>query len=285
MIERDGYIPGVPCWVDTTQPDPEKAVDFYSNLFGWVFENVMPPEAPEPYHMARLRGGDVAAVAAVPEGAPPTALWRTYIWVDSAEDTAIKAAEAGGSVLVEPFQVGEDGKTAVIADPEGASFNVWEAGQHLGARIVNEPGSLNFNSLNTRDSEAEKAFYGSVFNWATLALGGSDEFWTLPGYADHIEGFDPGFKERMAESGVPGFEDVVATLNRLPDGDTTPPHWSVTFAVEDADKTAGLARELGATIVAEPFDAPWVRATVITDPQGATFTASQFVPENAAPSS
>jgi predicted enzyme related to lactoylglutathione lyase len=282
MIERDGYIAGVPCWVDTTQPDPEKAVAFYGQLFGWAFENVMPPEAPAPYHMARLRGGDVAAVAAVPEGAPAAALWRTYIWVASAEDTAAKAAEAGGNVLVEPFPVGDDGKTAVIADPVGAVFNVWEANQHRGARIVNEPGSLNFNELNTRDVEAAKAFYGSVFGWETLALGGANEFWTLPGYADHIEEIDPGFKERMAESGVPGFEDVVASLSTVPDGDEGPAHWSVTFAIEDADKTAMQARELGATIVAEPFDAPWVRATVITDPQGATFTASQFVPENAA---
>lgn len=282
MIERDGYIAGVPCWVDTTQPDPEKAVDFYGQMFGWAFENVMPPEAPAPYHMARLRGGDVAAVAAMPEGAPPTALWRTYIWVVSAEDTVAKAAEAGGSVLVEPFHVGDDGKTAVIGDPDGAVFNVWEAKQHRGARIVNEPGSLNFNDLNTRDVEAAKAFYRSVFGWETLALGGANEFWTLPGYANHLEEIDPGFKERMAESGVPGFEDVVASLSPIPNGDERPAHWSVTFAVEDADKTAMKARELGATIVAEPFDAPWVRATVITDPQGATFTASQFVPENAA---
>lgn len=281
MIERDGYIPGVPCWVDTTQPDPEKAIDFYGNLFGWALENVMPAEAPAPYYMARLRGGDVAAVAAVPEGSPPAALWRTYIWVESADDTAAEATKAGGSVLVEPFAVGEDGKTAAIADPDGAVFNVWEAKQHRGAQIVNEPGSVNFNDLNTRDPEAAKNFYGQVFGWGTLELGGEYEFWTLPGYADHIEEIDPGFKERMAESGVPGFEDVVATLSKLPDGDERPPHWGVTFAVEHADKTAKLARELGATIVAEPFDAPWVRATVITDPQGATFTASQFVPENA----
>lgn len=278
MIERDGYIPGVPCWVDTTQPDPEKAVDFYGKLFGWALENVSSAE--EPYYMGRLGGNDVAGVTAIPDGAPPNALWRTYIWVDDAGDTAVKAAEAGGTLLVEPFAVGEDGKTAVIADPDGAVFNLWEAGKHKGSRIVNEPGSVNFNNLHTRDLEVAKAFYGSVFGWSTLALG-PDEFWTLAGYADHIEGFDPGFKERMAESGVPGFEDVVATLSPITDGDETPPHWSVTFAVEDADDTANQALDLGARIVVAPFDAPWIRATVIADPQGATFTASQYAPENA----
>ena len=98
MPERDGYIPGVPCWVDTSQPDPEAAVDFYSGLFGWEFEDVMPPGSEGKYFIARLRGGDVAAVGSIPEGAPPMAMWNTYIWVDSADETASKVRDAGGSV-------------------------------------------------------------------------------------------------------------------------------------------------------------------------------------------
>ena len=99
---------------------------------------------------------------------------------------------------------------AVFADPEGAAFCVWQAKEHKGARIVNEPGSLNFNGLNTRDPEGAKAFYGSVFGWETLGLGGA-EMWTLPGYGDFLEQSDPGLRKRMAESGAPeGFEDVVA---------------------------------------------------------------------------
>ena len=88
MSERDRYIPGVPCWIDTTQPDPEAAVDFYGGLFGWEFEDVMPPESPGKYFIARLRGGDVAAVGSQPEGAPQTAAWNTYVWVESADETA-----------------------------------------------------------------------------------------------------------------------------------------------------------------------------------------------------
>ncbi len=76
MPERDGYIPGVPCWIDTSQSDPEAAVDFYSGLFGWEFEDVMPPESKGKYFIARLRGGDVAAVGSIPEGAPPMARWN-----------------------------------------------------------------------------------------------------------------------------------------------------------------------------------------------------------------
>ena len=282
MNERDRYTPGVPCWVDTSQPDPEAAVDFYSGLFGWEFEDVMPPGSPGKYFIARLRGGDVAAVGSQPEGAPPRAVWNTYIWVESADETASKVLAAGGEVLTEPFDVMESGRMAVCADSAGAAFRAWQARNHRGARIVNEPGSLNFNVLNTRDIEGSKSFYGAVFGWRTLASDGVFQMWALPGYGDFLEQSNPGFRERMGEMGAPaGFEDVVASLSPIAaDQPETPPHWGVTFAVDDADATAKKAAELGGQVVVPPFDAPWVRMTVITDPQGATFTASKFVPEN-----
>ena len=171
---------------------------------------------------------------------------------------------------------------AVCTDPEGAAFCIWEAKEHKGAQVVNEPGSLNFNGLNTRDPAAAKAFYGSVFGWQTLGLGAGAEMWRQPGYGDYLEQREPGLRERMAQMGVSaGFEDVVASLNPIgPEQPDVPAHWSVTFAVDDADATAARAVELGGGVVVAPFDAPWVRMTVITDPQGATFIASKFVPEN-----
>ena len=172
MPERDGYIPGVPCWVDTSQPDPEAAVAFYGDLFGWEFEDVMPPESEGKYFIARIRAGDVAAVGSVPEAAPPTATWNTYVWVESADETASKVRDAGGSVVMEPFDVMDAGRMAVFTDPEGAAFCVWQAKENKGARIVNEHGSLNFNDLNTRDAGGAKSFYGSVFGWQTLELAG-----------------------------------------------------------------------------------------------------------------
>jgi predicted enzyme related to lactoylglutathione lyase len=282
MPERDGYIPGVPCWVDTSQPDPETAIDFYSGLFGWEFESVLPPESPGKYLIARLRGGEVGAAGSIPEGAPPTAMWNTYIWVQSADQTASDVRDAGGQALMEPFDVMDAGRMAVVADPEGAAFCVWQAKENKGARIVNEAGSLNFNGLNTRDVESARSFYGSVFGWQTLTLGGAGEMWTLPGYGDYLEQGNPGLREQMAQAGAPpGFEDVVATINPIPDDQPdVAAHWSVTFAVDDADATAAKATELGGDVIVPPFDAPWVRMTVIADPQGATFIASQFVPEN-----
>jgi predicted enzyme related to lactoylglutathione lyase len=169
--ERDGYIAGVPCWVDTSQPDPDAAAAFYGGLFGWEFEDAMPAGSEGRYLVARLRGGDVAAVSSQPVGAPPQAVWNTYIWVEDADEAAAKAREAGGSVLSEPFEVMDAGRMAVLADPEGAAFCVWQARAHRGARIVNEPGSLNFNVLNVRDPEAAERFYGPLFGWTRLDLG------------------------------------------------------------------------------------------------------------------
>lgn len=280
MPERAGYIPGVPCWVDTSQPEPKAAVDFYGGLFGWEFENVMPESAGE-YFIARLRGRTVAAVGSLPDGSPPVAMWNTYIWVESADETAAKVRDARGKVLMDPFDVMDAGRMAVFADLGGAVFCVWQAMQHQGAQIVNEAGSLNFNGLGTRDVEAAKSFYGSVFGWQTLTLDGGATMWTVPGYGDHLEQSNPDLRKQMTAVGAPaGFEDVVASLNPIPEDEPdVPPHWNVTFAVDDADATAAKATELGGKVIAAPFDAPWVRMTVLADPQGATFITSKFVPE------
>jgi predicted enzyme related to lactoylglutathione lyase len=279
MPERDGYIPGVPCWVDTTQPEPDVAAVFYGGLFGWELEDAMPDGSEGRYLIARLRGRDVAAVSSQPEGAPPQAVWNTYIWVDNADETAEKARRAGGSVLTDPFDVTDAGRMAVLADPEGAVFCVWQAGTHRGARIVNEPGSLNFNILNTRDPEAAKQFYNAVFGWTTLDLG-TGEFWTLTAYGDYLETLTPGTRERTAELGAAGFEDVVAAITPIAADSDTAAHWSVTFSTDDADATAARAVELGGAVVVPPVDAPYSRMTVLRDPEGALFAATAFVPEN-----
>jgi uncharacterized protein len=280
MPDRDGYIPGVPCWIDTSQPDPEKAVDFYGGLFGWEFEDVLPPESEGEYFIGRLAGRDAAAVGSIPAGMPEMAMWNTYIWVDSADDAAAKVKDAGGNVVTEPFDIMDSGRMAVFTDPEGAAFCVWQANQHKGAQVVNEHGSLNFNGLNTRDTDGAKRFYGSVFGWQTLDVGA--EMWTQPGYGDYLERDNPDLRKTVAEAGGPeGFEDVVASINPIPDDQPdTPAHWSVTFAVDDADATAARATELGGKVLVPPFDAPWVRMTVLSDPQGATFIASKYVAEN-----
>jgi uncharacterized protein len=260
MIERDGYPAGVSCWIDTSQADPDAAASFYSGLFGWEFEDRMPDGTPGRYLVASLHGRDVAAVGSQQDGAPPTPVWNMYVWVDSADGAAAKATEAGGSVLGEPFDVGDAGRMAVITDREGAAFCVWEAKDHKGAQLVNEPGTWNFSALNTRDPDAATGFYGAVFGWETQTIEGGG-----------------------MESGAPeGFDDAVAWFQPMTAGqfpDEVPPHWSITFAVDDADASAEKATELGGTVPVAPLDAGPTRIAVVSDPAGATFTVSRYYPE------
>jgi uncharacterized protein len=182
-------------------------------------------------------------------------------------------------MAAEPTDVLDAGRMAVLTDPEGAAFCVWQARNHRGATVVNEHGALNFNGLATRDPQAAEAFYGAVFGWQLLSLP-SGLMWTLPGYGDHLEEKSPGLREQMAQMGAPeGFIDVVAALDPITDPDT-PAHWTVTFGVDDADATAARAKDLGGEVLTAPADVPWSRQTMIRDPNGATFIASQFVMEN-----
>ncbi len=154
----------------------------------------MPEDAPGKYLQARLGGGLVAAVSSQMESAPAT--WNTYIWVDSADETAAKVREAGGSVLSEPFDIFDSGRMAMFADPEGAVFGVWQPNQHRGAAVVNEPGSVNFNGLHTRDLEGAKAFYGAVFGWDALPMG----MWALRRVRRPPRGAQP--RHARADEGV-----------------------------------------------------------------------------------
>jgi uncharacterized protein len=274
MSERDGYQPGVPCWVDTGRPDPEAVVGFYTGLFGWEAQDAMPPDSEGSYFMCRLRGRHVAAVGSQPaEGAPPVPVWTTYIWVEDADDTAAKATHAGGSVVMEPFDVLAAGRMAVLSDPSGAVFCVWQPNEHRGAQLVNEPGAWSMSTLNTRDPEGAKAFHRAVFGWdsETFDFGGTEiTLWRLPGY----EGGEP-------QQPVP--RDVVGVMSpmsgdRFPDD--VPPHWSVDFWVADVDASADNAARLGGKVIAPPYDilgAPMKQA-VLADPQGATFSVTQVGP-------
>ncbi len=174
MLDRDGYPAGVPCWIDTSQPDPEAAAAFYGDLFGWDLEDRTAPDSSERYLMARLRGLDVAGIGSAPEPSPSAPTWNHYIWVDSAEQAAAAAKRSGGQVVVDPFDVGDAGRMAVLADPAGAHFCVWQAAEHRGAQVVNEHGAWNFSELTTTDPEGAEAFYGAVFGWTLGSFGADD---------------------------------------------------------------------------------------------------------------
>ena len=283
MQKRDGYPTGVPCWVDTTQPDPAEATEFYSGLFGWEFENVSPAGEP-PYFIARLDGGDVAGIGGQGEDAPP--MWNTYVWVDSADDTAATVKSAGGQVVLPPFDVGDAGRMAVFADPTGAFINAWQAKAHRGAQVVNQDGAWSWSDVFTSDVKRAVAFYNQVFAWEAKPMGDQPAEMGLmlcrPGYVDHLTVLDPEFPKRLAEYQAPdGFGDLVAFLAPL-EGATlpagTPSHWGVTFGVADTDEAVAKAERLGAKVLVPPFTGGPVRNSVLADPAGAAFTVSHFTP-------
>ncbi|MGH2735793.1 MAG: VOC family protein, partial [Actinomycetota bacterium] len=231
MTERHTYQPGVPCWVDTGQPEPRAAVDFYGALFGWEFTEPgpMPGDPPGHYFVARLGGRDVAGVGSRPEGAPPAPVWNTFIRVESADDSAKKVSSAGGGIVMQPFDVRPAGRMAVVTDPQGAHFVVWEPQQREGAQLVNQSGTWAMSILSVRDPEDAQSFYGAVFGWETDTFGtgeGKVTLWRLPGYV----GGEP-------EQPVP--RDVVAVM--VPTNGDVPSNWSANFWVDDVDATAAKA--------------------------------------------
>ncbi len=257
MSERDGYDEGVPCWIDHSSADPGAAAEFYGGLLGWETQDVMPPDAPGRYLMAHLRGRVVGAIGSQQaEGAPP--LWNTYVWVESADDTLAKAQAAGGTPMGEAMDIFDSGRMAVLQDPEGAWICLWQAREHRGAAIVNEPGAWCWSELNTRDPEGAKSFYGEALGWQAtsmdIGMGAEYGLWHPPGVTPENSNTIGGMM--VIDASWPA---------------EVPPHWAISFAVDDTDATAARARELGGSVTMEPFDTPVGRSAVLADPLGASF--------------
>jgi predicted enzyme related to lactoylglutathione lyase len=281
MLERNDYPAGVPCWIDLVQADLDDTMAFYGGLFGWTFEVRTPDGAPVRYAYAVLDGSVVGGVGGPPAGDDPPG-WTTYVCVDSADDTVKSVTTAGGRVLLAATDIPRSGRVAVCADPGGAAFGVWQPAELRGARAVNVPGSWNFSELRTRDPDAAEQFYGEVFGWVREPLamgdGGQTAMWRLPGYGEFLAQSDPEIHERQKADQAPGgFADAVA-LMMPPEAGTDAARWTVTFAVADADAATSRAVELGAEVVVPLFDTDYTRMGTVRDPQGATFTLSQYRP-------
>jgi predicted enzyme related to lactoylglutathione lyase len=266
MTQARTYPAGVTSWIDVEVDDVDAAQDFYGGLFGWTFTTATPPGVP-PYVIAQLDGHDAAGI-----GQGPLHRWNTYVAVDDIE-AAIGTIEAAGGRLVDPVeQAGEGGQNATVADPAGVAFRLWQAHRRPGAQIANTPGAWNFSDLHATDPTASQAFYERVFGWRFVDMGFATMI-QVPGYGDHLAAtVDPDIHERQ-EFAPPGFADVIGGV--VPVGDLGP-HWHVTFTVADRDESAARAESLGATALSTSED-EWTRQVVLRDPQGAVFTASQFL--------
>lgn len=272
------YPEGVPSWIDARHPDPDAAQAFYGALFGWTFEERLPPGAPGSYRIASVDGHEVSAIAF---GAGPAA-WTTYIAVHDAQATAARVADLAGTAgaVEDAGPGGAAGRSVDCTDPHGAAFGLWQARDRLGAQHVNAPGGWVFSTLRSTDPERAIAFYQRLFGWQASDIAeGSSTMVRLPGYGDHLQATsDPHIRERQADA-PDGFADVVAALERTDGGADT---WHVSFSVADRDRAVQQVTELGGR-VHTTWDGDWTRTAEVSDPQGAAFRINEYAPAGGGP--
>lgn len=260
MPTRDDAWPdGTPCWVDVSVDDLVAARSFYSGLFGWDLQEG-PPETGG-YTMCLQQGRPAAAISAKMGGGASPTVWSTYLACDDVDAAVARARDAGGSILAEPMDVMSFGRMAFGADPSGAAYGLWQAGDHKGVGVYNEAGSMVWNELMTRDYEGAKAFYSAVFGYTYDEMGDG-------------QGFTYSGLKRRDGNLVGGVGELGADVS----GDV-PSHWMTYFGVADTEATAARAAELGATIRKEPFDSTYGRVCVIEGPQGEVFSVISVSPE------
>ena len=264
MAEITTYQPGTPSWVDFGSPDIDASIGFYGGLFGWEVPEAENSEQTGGYRQALKDGKPAGGMMPLMQEGQPSA-WTTYISVEDAEATAAAVKESGGTVMAEPMEVMELGKMAIFADPGGAVFGIWQPGTFPGAGIVNEPGAIAWNELNTRDLGGAKEFYGAVFGWT---------------FQDQESGEGNYSMIVLGDRPVGGILDLAA--REVPE--VVPAHWQVYFGVEDTDATIEAAKSAGGGVMLEPVDIPFGRFAILTDPHGASFAVialSDMAQENA----
>ena len=260
MAEFTSHAAGTFSWPELATTDQKAAVAFYRALFGWdVSESPVGPT--EVYSTFQMRGKPVgAAHTQRPEERdmhiPPH--WNAYVTVADVDAAAKKVESLGAKVFAAPFDVMDYGRMAVLQDPAGAVFQIWQAKKHIGAVILNEPGALCWTELATRDTKAAEAFYVGLFGWGVKH--------STPGspmeYTEFSVGGTPSIGMMPMPEQVPAF---------------VPSYWMAYFQVEDTDAAAAKVTALGGKIMVPPTDIPKTgRFSVVTDPQGAVFALFKF---------
>jgi len=249
MPVRSSYVQGTPNWIDLSTSDQGGAKEFYGELFGWTFDDR--PMADGVYSMALKSAGLVGAISVLPpdlaaQHAP--AMWNTYLAVDDVDATLARVDVAGGKIAMAPFDVMDAGRMAFIIDPTGAPLAIWQANTHIGATLVNEPGSVIWNDLRTDDVDTAASFYEAVFGLIA----------------------DPQESDVTPYVSLRSGNDAVAGISARTD-EAAPNEWQIYFAVEDTEAVAAHARALGGDVILEPIDTPIGPMATLADPQGAVF--------------
>lgn len=246
-IRTSRWPAGVPCWTDLTVPDVDAAKAFYADVLGWGFQEIQADYGG--YAVAQVRGAPTAGIGPRQQGS--TSAWTLYLASDDANGTAAAIGAHGGTVVLPPGDVGPLGRMLIASDPTGASFGVWEAGTHIGARLVNEPGGLTWDDLRSPDPDAARAFYGAVFGHRMQALPDAG-----PGYATFS---------------LPGDEAPLGGMGPMIGSEGQPAHWVVYFGVPDTAAAVTAAERGGGSVIMPELVSPYGRMASLADPTGAAF--------------
>jgi uncharacterized protein len=251
MGRRTTYPPGTFSWVDLATTDTA-AKSFYAGLFGWETEDEDAGEGAV-YTLCRIDGDAVCGLFGMPEemrarGVPPN--WTSYVTVADADTAAGRTEELGGTTIRDVVDAHDAGRMAVLKDPMGAVFAVWQPGARIGAERVNEVGCLCMNELATAELEAARSFYEGLFEWTTEAIDTGEE----------------GLPTVFAQVG----DRLNASFSPPAEGEA-PPHWRPYFAVESTEAAVERVRELGGNVLFGPAAHPHGSTAVVLDPQGARF--------------
>ncbi len=257
MAVIDHHEPGTFCWTELATTEPKAARAFYGALLGWSSHET-PMSDNRIYTMLTLGGSPIAALHGLRrdrrrEGAPPH--WLSYVAVNDVDETARRAAELGGVVVLEPADVDHIGRMAVILDPTGATVALWQAHAHIGTHRLDEDGASCWNELATHDPDAAERFYCALFDWRAETT--------------EIEGarYTTFYRGVLATAGMVTMDESWGEL---------PPHWMVYFQVARAHDVVERARQLGGDVRTPTTDIPPVgRFAVLGDPQGAEFSILQ----------
>jgi predicted enzyme related to lactoylglutathione lyase len=246
------HHPGEFCWTDLGAKNVTRAKRFYQGLFGWTVKEFPMGKGDFKYSMMRVRGKDVGALYPMPEEqrklkAPP--FWLPYVSVKSAARTARKAGTAGGTVCLGPMEVADHGRMAIIRDPTGAGFAIWQAAGHSGAQLNNTPGTVCWHDLSTPRTAAAGKFYAKVFGW-------TPEKKDFSGKAYHLF--------TVKGEGVGGMWPE--PMKKLP------PTWITYWQVANCAKSVAKAKRLGGGVLMGTTSVPAMcRFAILKDPQGAVF--------------
>jgi predicted enzyme related to lactoylglutathione lyase len=255
MAEFTAHASGTFSWPELSTSDQKAGVAFYRALFGWDLNDI--PMGPDgTYSMFLMRGKEVAAAAGQrPEeraqGVPSH--WNSYVTVTNVDETVKKAQSLGAKVFAPPFDVMDAGRMAVLQDPTGAVFQVWQAGKSIGAKILNEPGALCWTELTTTDTVAAEKFYTQLFGWVPKHSAPS----SVMEYTEFSVGGTPSIGMMAKPKDMPSH---------------IPSYWMPYFQVADLDASVAKAKELGARVMVPPQEIPNTgRFAIVSDPQGAVF--------------